>query len=89
MSPRKQLYTAVLILVVALIFFGALAVRVNSGWALGMFIAGISFGIWNLSFACPKCGKPYLWEMRGIICYPLSFPKQCRNCGLPTDQRGP
>lgn len=42
---------------------------------------------WGLTFSCPKCGAPFLWEIRGHRKIVRLIPKgQCTKCGFPTDQ---
>jgi hypothetical protein len=45
------------------------------------------FILWALVFSCPRCGTPYLWEIRGHRRIGRFFPRRtCTVCGQPTDK---
>jgi len=90
-SPKRKHYKALFSFLFAIVFFSSLAILAEHGWLFGLSLAGVlvsvvAYAIFNLAFSCPKCGTPYLYEMKGPVVIPTSFPKHCRNCGLPTNQ---
>jgi len=74
------------VLLCAFALFGVLAIKVSSGWAVGILVAIALYALWNAVFACPVCGTPYLYVLRGMFVVPTSFPKKCSKCGHPTNQ---
>ncbi|MGN8064931.1 hypothetical protein ACTJK4_25055 [Ralstonia sp. 22111] len=88
MTPKKEHYVAMAALLLAMGASGLLGYVTQSRFfILPALIAGIAYAVWNLTFACRKCGTPYLYESKGIFVAPTIFPKLCRKCGWPTNQR--
>lgn len=50
-------------------------------------ISAVVFMVWSFIFSCPRCGTPFLWEIRGHTKIVRLIPlKRCRQCGLHTDE---
>lgn len=88
MTPRKQHYAALVTLLSLVGMCGLLGYVTQSRiFILPVLVALLAYAIWNIAFSCPKCGTPYLYEFKGIFIVPTGFPKRCRGCGWPTNQR--
>lgn len=88
MTPKKQHFASLAA------FFFVIGTCSLLGYVTGsrilifpFLIAAFVYAIWNLAFSCPKCGAPYLYEFKGPFIFPKTFPKRCRACGWPTNQR--
>jgi len=45
------------------------------------------FALWRAQFACPRCGTPYLYGIKGgFFVFPSGLGNKCGKCGWPTDQ---
>ena len=88
MTPKKEQYVAMAAFLLAMGACGLLGYVTQSRlFILPALVVGVAYAVWNLTFACRKCGTPYLYESKGIFVAPTGFPKQCRKCGWPTNQR--
>jgi hypothetical protein len=88
LSPKKEHYLAMGLIISALASFGLFAIQTkNSICFLGALISLSAYAIWNPVFSCPLCRPPYLYEFKGVIVMPTQFPKKCRKCGHPTNDR--
>jgi len=67
-------------------FFSLRSPQLHGIWAMGFMVAGLAYGIWMYTFACPKCSTPYLVELDGLVAYPRWLPRKCRNCDHPVKQ---
>lgn len=58
------------------------------GFAIGSAVlSSLVFMFWGFTFSCPRCGEPFLWEIRGGWKIPRLFPRRtCRVCELPTNE---
>lgn len=88
MTLKKEHYVAMAALLLAMGTCGLLGYVTQSRFfMLPAAVAALVYAFWNLVFSCRKCGTPYLDEFKGIFVVPTGFPKQCRKCGWPTNQR--
>ena len=84
-SPRQEHYIAMALVIAAVGFFLVLATQITAAWALGAFMSFAAYAVWNLAFACPVCGTPYLYKTIGtFFVAPTTFPVKCRKCGHDT-----
>ena len=69
-----------------LLALGILAFVTRSGLVLAPAVAaGLTYSIWRMNFSCPRCGTPFLYDMRGPFMVPRLLGDRCRRCGLATD----
>jgi len=88
MTPKKEHYVAMAALLLAMGACGLLGYLTRSRFfILPALVAALVYSLWNLAFSCRKCGTPYLYVFKGMAIFPARFPKQCRKCGWPTNQR--
>ena len=90
MTSRRKNLIALVIFMLGFIAIPMLTL-INDGpqWCVvtSMLLTGISFAFWALCFSCPRCGTPFLWEIRNHTKVARLFPlKVCAQCGLPTNK---
>jgi cytochrome b subunit of formate dehydrogenase len=90
MTPRRKCVVAWALLFFFLIVVAGMVMNFKfPAWIANL--SGIGsifvFILWVLVFSCPRCGTPYLWEIRGHRRIGRFFPRRtCTVCGQPTDK---
>ncbi len=82
MSNKSKYHLALTVLVVACVALIGMAVTLNNpAWIVPVPISLFAFGLWGNTLRCTNCGTPYLFEIKGGVTIPKTFPEHCRKCG--------